>query len=311
MKDLMNLTPAALNWLGLAFEKKTKVSPLSNAQGDGLTPAGLKELTEQGIITADQMITTEAYALLDILAKATKYASVRLAGSSGQVNRITYWDGDKSVSLDNKGTSFTVTPGNDAAALEVIFNELTGANHITSSDFSGTFDFRSALVFSGLFDLSRRASLRLYADSTAVPDGFSAAEIGKFIAGADNSRWLTSHIKTLNISGLKVSPAETEASLKALAQVKVIAVAPGNLYALAYASAELAARFLVTDNVIHFRCGVEKNGKVEAAECMFLQAGIHDVVMVDIAADKMDISALSSFAMVDNIKRMMTTPPSF
>ena len=232
------------------------------------------------------------------------------SGSSGQVNRITYWNGDKSVSLDNKGAFFTVTPGNDAAALEVIFNELTGANHITSSDFSGTFDFRSALVFAGLFDLSRKASMRLYTDSTAVPDGFSAAEIGKLITGADNSRWLTSHIKTLNIPGFKVSPAETETSLKSLAVAKVVAATPGNLYALANESAELAARFLVTDNVIHFRCGVEKNGKVEAAECMFLQAGIHDVIMLDVAADKMDITALSSFAMVDNIKTMMTTPPA-
>ncbi len=307
----MRLTPAALNWLGSAFETKTKVSPLSTAQADGFDQAGLDDLVKQGVVGPDKTMTTEAYAMLEVLAGATKYASVHLSGGSGHVNRVTYWNGDKTVSLDNTGTMFTVSFGNDASALETLFTEITGSNHIVSSNFSASFDIRTALVFAGLFDLSRRAAIHLYADNTPVPAGFSAAEVGKFVKEANNARWLTSHIKSLPIKGLGATHAEAEASLKKLVAAGVIAAAKDGTYTSAYESAELAANFLFVENTVHFRAGSEQNGTLSAAECMYLQAGIHDVIMMDVAADKIDITSTSSFNMIDNIKQMMTTPVKF
>lgn len=307
----MKLTPAALNWLGSAFEKKTKVSPLSTAPSDGFDQAGLDDLVKQGVVAADKTMTNEAYAMLDVLAGATKFASVHLSGGSGHVNRVTYWNGDKTVSLDNHGGSFTVSLGNDASALETVFTEITGSNRIVSANFSGSFDFRTALVFAGLFDLSRRAAVRLYADSTPAPAGFSAAEVSKFASEANNARWLTSHLKALPIRGYGATPAEAEASLKSLVSAGVCAAAKDGTYTAAYDSAELAANFLFIENTVRFRAGTETNGSVNAAERMYLQAGIHDTIMVDVSVDKIDINSTSSFAMIDNIKQMMTTPPDF
>ena len=111
---------------------------------------------------------------------------------------------------------------------------------------------------------------------------------------------------------MAVSPAKADLCLKNLVKAGVIAARNGGLYTLAYESAELAAHFLFVENNVHFRCGRQNDdGSVAAAECIFLQAGVHDVIMVDIAAGKLEISSLSSYAMIDAIKRMMTTAPSF
>jgi hypothetical protein len=312
MNNTISLTPAALNWLGSAFEKKTMVSPLSTAPQEDFTQAGLDSLVKQGVVTAEKTLTTDAYALLDILAGAKKFASVQLSGGSGKVNRVTYWNGGKSVSFDNNGGTFILTPGNNVEGLGTVFQEICGSNRLISSKFSTTFDHRSALVFAGLFDLSRRAAIRLYADGADVPEGFSAAEVGQFVSSTNNARWLTSHIKTLNVKGLSISTEQAAASLKGLAEAAVIGAARSGLYTLAYDSAQLAANFLFIENVIHFRSGSENgDGKLASAECMFLQAGIHDVIMVDLAADKIELSAVSSFAMIEDIKTMLTVPPSF
>ncbi len=312
MNKNISLTPAALKWLGLAFDKKTQISPLSTISGNGFTQEGLDSLIKQGVVTEDKTMTPEAYALLEILAGAKQFASVQLSGGSGHVNRITYWNGDKSVSIDTKGDNLTLSPGNNVESLGTVFEEITGSNRLISSNFSGSFDFRSALVFCALLDLSRKAAIRLYADGTDVPEGFTPSEVSQFITGASNARWVTSHLKTLSIPGLGVSPEQAATSLKSLVEAGVIASAKPDLFTPAYDSAQLAANFLFIENVVHFRSGNEKEtGRMASAECLYLQAGIHDVIMIDIAADKVEISAVSSRAMIDDIKAMMTVPPVF
>jgi hypothetical protein len=97
-----------------------------------------------------------------------------------------------------------------------------------------------------------------------------------------------------------------------MGEAGIVDDAQNGLYTLTYASAELAAHFLFVENMVHFRSGCEKeDGSLRSVECMFLQAGLHDIIMVDFAADKVDISAISSFAMIDSIKALMTTPPDF
>ncbi|MDD4874233.1 MAG: hypothetical protein PHE15_04590 [Dehalococcoidales bacterium] len=312
MNKNIQLTPATLNWLGLAFENKTRVSPLSSAPNDRLTQTGLDSLIEQGVVTADKVMTTQAYALMDILAGATMFASLKLSGGSGHINRITYWKGDKSVSLNNSGGTFILSPGNNVEALEVTLQEITGSNRLISSNFTASFDLRSAVVFSALFDLSRKAAIRLYADGSDVPDGFSPEEISKFIKESDNSRWITSHIKTLTVTGITVTAKQALTSLESLSEAGVIGSVKGGLYTLAYASAQLAANFLFIENTVHFRSGKEnKDGNIAFTEGMFVQAGIHDVIMIDISEGKVEISAVSSYAMTEDIKTMMTIPPDF
>jgi hypothetical protein len=307
----MNLTPAALNWLGSAFGKKTKVSPFANTPNETLTQAGLDDLRKQGVVTAENAMTTEAYALLDILAGATRFASVHLSGGSGQVNRVTYWSGDKIASLDNTGSSLIVSDGNDMTGIEAMFREMTGSNRLVNSTFTGNFDHRSALIFTALLDLSRQAAIRLYVDGTPVPKGFSAAQVSSFAGSANNTRWVTSYLKTLKIPGLTVSKEQAETGLKSLADAGIVRADGGGLYTLAYESAVLAARFLFIENTIHFTAGSENGIKVNIAECLFIQAGIHDAIMIDVSSKGIGITSLSSLAMIDAIKRMMTTPPAF
>jgi hypothetical protein len=277
---------------------------------DNLTEAGLSDLVAKNVVTKDTVLTMEAYALLGILAGATKYASIHFSGDSGQVNRITYWKGDAAASLDNTGGAFTVSVGADTSALEVILKELTGSNHVVSSTFSATLDFRSALAFAAIFDLSRQATMRLYADGIPIPSGFSAASIAGFASEERNARWLTAHLKSLRIPGLAISTTDAEKSLESMAAAGIVETT-GGVYSLIYDSAQLAARFLFIENTVHFRCGSEDTGEMKVAECVYLQAGLHDTIMVDVAADKLEISAVPSFDMVNDIKRMMMTPPAF
>jgi hypothetical protein len=119
LNNSINLTPSALKWLGSAFEKKSRVSPLSTVSAEDFTQEGLDDLVKQGVVSEDKTMTPEAYALLDILAGAKKFASVQLSGGSGHINRVTYWNGDNSVSLNSKGENFTLTPGNSVDDLEI------------------------------------------------------------------------------------------------------------------------------------------------------------------------------------------------
>lgn len=312
MNNNINLTPAALSWIASGFEKKTVISPYANTPKLELTQEGLDDLIKQGIIDTNKQINAEAYSLLEILAQANKFASIKLTGDSGQLHRVTYWKEDKPVSFDNNGESFVISPGNDITALEIILSEIIGSNRLVSSSFSASFDHKTALVFAAILDLSRIASIRLYADDIEVPTSFSPEDISTFIQKAESTKWLTSHLKSLNIPGLAASIQDVLSCLKSLIENDIVAESNPGLYSVIRASAELAANFLFIENTLHFRAGSTGNdGHVSTSECVFLQAGLHDLIMLDVSAENIEISALSSYAVLEAIKHMMTTSPLF
>lgn len=153
--------------------------------------------------------------------------------------------------------------------------------------------------------------MRLYADGTPEPAGFSADNVSTFISTAKEAKWLTSHIKALDIPGMKITEKEAATGLKSLVEAGVIAYAKDNLFKVDFASAELAANFLFIENIVHFKAGSEEDNKIKVVECAYLQAGVHDIISINVSAKGIDISAVSSYNMIENIRLMMTNPPSF
>lgn len=307
----MKLSPAALCWLGSAFDEKTKLSPFSNLAADGLTAEDQQGLVSQGIIDGANALNPEAYALMECLAKAKAHANVRLSGSFGQVDRTAYFWGDRIVTADYARDHFIIDAGGGTEGITEIISEIAGNSRLVNSNLNARMGIKSAIAFAALLDLTRRHAMTQYAEAGVMPDGFTVSDILTMLERADKHRWLTWFLKTLRLPGASLDRAEVEEALSHLESSPWV-LKTGAGYFLTGEALELASNFLVVENILHLRSGQEDDqGRILGAECVFLQAGLHDVLMLDISADAVEFNAISTAAMLDYVRKVMTSAPVF
>lgn len=185
MTERMLLSPEAITWIGSAFSEKTKISPFTTVQVPGFSETGKSALIEQGIIDRESAVTPESYAMFEVLAGAEAYAGFRLSGAFGNIDKTSYFKGDKVVRIDSAG------------------------------------------------------------------------------------------------QGLVIST-KTE-----------------------------AVNFLIIENVLHVRCGQETNNQIITGEAIFLQAGLHDVLMLDVDAETVEFNSVSTHTMLEYLQSMVLKVPEF
>lgn len=307
MSVFMKITPKALTWIGSAFETKTKLSPLANINEPGFEESDKAVLLEQGIINDQSALLPEAYALLKTLAEAECYAGFRVTGTFGVIDKVVYFSGDHRVFLDNAGDTFTLSDTIDRDSMTGLLNEITGISHLVNSSLNVQLDCASARVFAALIDLTRQGALVHCSETGHMPAGFTTEAIEK-ACRLTGTRWLGAYLRGLRLPDSALNMEAVEQSLKALEEAGLAGKNPAGYFLLRDAY-EFAANFLIVEHAIHTRVGKLDGGEIRFGEALFLQAGLHDTLMLDSDGKVIEFSTISTSAMIEYLQHMMVQKP--
>jgi hypothetical protein len=169
---------------------------------------------------------------------------------------------------------------------------------------------KSALAFAALIDVTRKHALSQYAGFEQMPVGYTAEQILSLLLEAKDSHWITAYIKKLRQPSSILIADEFEAAVTAVLEANYAEKGDYG-YRLIREAYDLAANFLIIENVINLRCGQEINGHVVTGEALFLQAGLHDVLMLDVEAETVEFNTVSTHIMMEYLQSMMLKAPEF
>lgn len=303
----MQVTPKALTWLGSAFEKKTKISPFTNCVEPGFEEADKAVLVEQGILDEQSAFTPVAYAMLKTLAEADCYAGFRVTGTFGVIDKVVYFSGDNKVYLDNAGDTFTLSESTDVDVMAGLLNEITGISHLVNATLNVQLDCASARVLTALVDLTRQGALVHCSETGHMPAGFTTEAIEK-ACGLTGTRWLGAYLKGLRLPNSVLDISAVEQSLKALEEAGLVGRNPAGCF-LTRDAYDFAVNFLIIEHAIHTRVGKLEGEEIRFGEALFLQAGLHDTLMLDSDGKSIEFSSISTSAMVEYLQHMLIQKP--
>lgn len=306
----MVLSPAAITWLGSAFSDKTKISPFSTIQVPDFTEDDKARLIEQGVINGESAFTPDSYAIFETLAVAEAYAGFHLTGAFGQIAKTAYFKGDRVITVDNAGQELVVSTKVDTDNMIGILNEITGISRLVNAQVNMKMGVKSALAFAALLDVTRKHALIQYAGLGDMPVGYKTDELLDMLNQEGSSRWLTTYIKTLRLPQVVLPVDELDEAMGGLLEAGLAEKGEYG-YRLLGEAYDLATNFLIIENVLHVRCGQETNGKLVTGEAMFLQAGLHDVLMLDVDAETVEFNTVSTYTMMEYLQSMMLKAPDF
>lgn len=314
------LSPAALAWIGGAFQNKTRISPMSNLDPSSFTLQDREALAGRGILDSKGVLNPVYYPALRELAAASAYCRVRYSAGTAVIERSTYFGPGGIVSIDNTPDGLLIEyPAGSERYLEGL-TQFTGASSLMNSELSVEMDYEPALVLATIIDMRRRDVLRSYADAAGgfVPRPYHLEDILQALTSAtDNPRWLGTVVRRMKAD----AQADASGALPSLPRSAVEAalatllpdvVASGSGWDLAGDAAAFASSFLVVDGIMHVQTGAEgSRGDFHAAECVFMQAGLHDIVCVDGGGGKVSIETISGARLQEFVRKFLTTAPSF
>lgn len=302
------LIPEAVTWIGSAFENKTAVSPLATLNVPGFSEGDKKELQEQEIIDTAGALTPKAYEFFNSLAEVDKFAGFRVSGAFGKIDKVAYFRKNKVFWVDNAGGSYIFSDSQDTITMLTILNEITGISHLVNSALDVELDPTAALVFASLLDLTRQAALIGCAEKGSIPEGFAIGDIqeGCKMTGG---RWVGSYLRNLRLSGASLNEMNIETALAAMIETGIVAKTESG-YTLIHEAYALAVNLLVIENAFHLRVG-KLEGEIQSGEAVVLQAGLHDILMIDSDGGKIGFTSISTNALHEYLIQMVTEAPKF
>ena len=306
----MLLSPEAITWLGSAFSDKSKVSPFNAIQVPGFSEADKASLIEQGVIDDHSALTPDSYAIFNILANAKSYAGFRLSGAFGNVEKTSYFLDGQQVTVDNAGAGLVISGPADVDTMAGVINEVTGISRLVNAQVSVKMGAKSALAFTALLDLTRQSALGHYAGLAQLPTGFTAEQIATMARESSDQHWLTAYLKTLRLPELSLQTDEMAAAMAGILEANLAEQGEYG-YRLIGEAYDLAVNFLVIEHVLHVRCGQEKDDGVVTGEGLFLQAGLHDLLMMDVDKETVEFNTVSTYTMMDYLQNMISKAPNF
>jgi len=310
MSNAFKITPAGFGWLAQAFSEANAISPFAAFAKDRpeFAERTADDLVTQGVIDREGTLRPEALAALRVLAKADGYFRLRILGTDAPVDKVTYFQGDATCSVDGAEGGFTVTYPAQAQEAGYILEEFTGSSRIINVPFRTSLSPKAAAVFLALVDLGRSRALLALAGEPK-PQSFSPKEI----TDKANSRGsFFSFVRCLQeLTGVEaLSAAETTAALRELAAQQLVAVADGG-YRLAGDALELALTFLIPEYVFHLSYGWMLTPETcEQSECYVIFCGMHNLLCLDTAGGMITIETMSGSDLFTLLVGALSHPPA-
>lgn len=295
---------------GLVKREKSVISPLNMAGAAPLTPDQAGMLRQAGLLDAFGQVAPDAQPAFDALASTRAYARIHLTGFGQYLDFAVYFGaedaGDASITVLPQGLE-VACPADPTETIEKV-ERLMGSAAQKNQEWEVSLPPLEALVLAVLMDQRRRAVLRAIADDKpALPGPADPAALAQVInATADVPQWLVSVVK--NISGLPmpVSAAQLEPACKALV-AKGLAWQDKQQVFPTQPQMMVADRMLVVANILSMdAANVNEQGAVAMQRCTCLQAGLADVLHVELFEGQVHLQTISPAQLLDMLKYYLT-----
>lgn len=291
---------------GLVRREKSILSPLNVAGAAPLTPDQAGQLRQAGLLDSFGLVAVDAQPAFEALASARAYTRIHLTGFGLYLDYAVYFGaaeiGDASIAVLPQGleVSFPANPTETVGKVE----GLIGSCGQKTQEWEVSLPPLEALVLAALIDQRRRAVLRAIADDKpALPGPADPVALAHVInSTAEVPQWLVSVVK--NISGLPmpVSPVQLEPACKALVS-KGLAWQDKQQIFPTQPQMMVADRLLVVANILSMdAANVNEQGAVAAQRCTCLQAGLADVLHIELFEGQVHLQTIAPAQLLDMLR---------
>ncbi len=287
----------------------TSISPFHYGKAQAPGTVEKQALAKAGICDANGQILPAVRPALDVLGTANAFTRIYLSGAQIPAECIVYFAQNRvPVSLLNVGGDMQI---DFPAATETFVSMVAqgiGSSIYRSVPFNATLTHDEALALAAMIDLQRKQALRSVADEQVPVIVESDVPALRAITSrkGDNTQWLINVV--LDLLSLDGIPSEDRlrSALESLVQ-KGFALKHASSYRLSEATLALARRMLIFDAALTLTSGyLGTSGLLNVAGFTCLQAGIHDLLVIDAGVDLVTIQSVSSASVLDSLQTYLT-----
>lgn len=266
-------------------------------------------LSEAGICDAGGQILAAARPALDVLGTAHAFTRVYLSGSQIPSEFVVYFAPNGAMaSLINSGGDMQINfPAAADLFVEMVAQGI-GSSIYHSVPFEATLTPDEGVVLAGMIDLQRKQALKSIADeqASAVVESDLPTLLRLSSRKVDNTQWLSNVLlDLLSLEGI-LSIEQVRAAAESLVQ-KGYALKNPATYRLSDVTLALARRMLIFDTALTLTSGyVGKSGALSVVGFTCLQAGIHDLLLIDAGEDAVTLQSVSSAGIIDSVQTYFT-----
>lgn len=223
------------------------------------------------------------------------------------------------ICFDDTGATVVVSPDADGvtvqapAPVEAIVDavgQYFGTSTLRAVPFSVELQASAAWLFAAAVDLERRRTfVALSGTAEAGPAAFDAPTLAHALErSAPDFHSLTSFVAAAMGRPPGLDAWAVEAAFRALLGAGLVAGGAAG-YGLTGDSLELARRFLLPEVMLRVQLArALATGELERSTLWFVQAGVHDVLMAEVAADTLSLRTLSAASALEAVRQLAEDP---
>ncbi|MDD3579698.1 MAG: zinc ribbon domain-containing protein [Desulfobacca sp.] len=299
-------------WQGLGClvpGPKSIISPIRDDAAPPFSADQLQALRQAGLTDDSGSLVTRSRRALGFLAQAQKFARLNVQLGGRAIDKTFFYHPEAlhavSLTLANQGVILT----DPASATETVaeLEQFIGGSSFYNLNFEIELNLPEALVLTAVMDLHRRALLRSYFDESLIsaPACDLASLEPAVNQGTVNLMWLVSVLRHIADYRDPLSEADISSVLSALVEVGHL-TKKDHAYSLTEAISNVAGRYIVLDKAVLFETGGDLGaGKLGLARCACLQAGVNDLLFIEIP-DKVRLVTVSAAVLKAIIVQALT-----
>ena len=283
----------------------SSISPFQYGKTQAPGNAEKVSLAQAGVCDTGGQILPAIRPALDVLGTATGFTRMYLSGGMAPTECVVYFaPGRVPVSLLNaEGNMQIAYPAAVPQFVEMAAQGI-GTSMYRAVPFSATLAPDESVVLAAMIDIQRKQNLKSVADeqSSSAADCEIPVLWKNLSRKGDSTQWLGNVLmELLSLDGI---PSEDRVRKAAGSLVqKGYARMQGSSYQLSEILLTLAGRMLIFDNALTLTSGfLSAGGSLSIAGFTCLQAGIHDLLIIDAAADSVTFQTVSSAGVLDNVQ---------
>lgn len=288
----------------------TTVSPLHYTDGPEMEKS-LPYLKKENLVGPDGKLTGNVQSIVEKLARAQTFTRVFLTSRFGISEYLMYFMPDGSwISMSQTGKFVQIdSPGKIDVIVEAVRQQI-GDSVFTSSSLHAALPPMEALALGALCDLRRKAQLTAIADERdAEPTGWSLGEITSQASKNDQKyQWMTNVVrKWTDYDGIPTAD-EMKQAADSLVEKKYCSNQKGS-YAVTGDALDFSENMLLFNKVVTVTSGIEgPDGQVAIVGFSCIQAGVHDLLMIDFQDGKLELDSVSAAEVIDYTDAFMRRP---
>jgi hypothetical protein len=298
-----------MDGLNYVIKQKNDMSILNSFNNKELTETNKNFLNEAGIIDKDGNIREEQKEALAILSNPQALVKLMFTGGVNKYEHTISYDKsyDKYLSFTTAQDYYTIDTETSYTDITKIVEDFVGKSNLKSLNFNQKLSMQEALVTAAMIDMERRAILRAFVDELPPSsNSYTFNMIWRMVHSSNASiQWFVYCFSEVIGEHITLRQEQLKQILEQLV-TKGLIIEKDRQYHLSEALCQLANRMIVIDNVLAIETiGSGKNAKRNSAGFTCMQAGIHDLLVIDYDGAEVVIETISSAALLENIKNFL------